>query len=98
MKTDSQYRQGAFRTYVLPVLVLLTCLRVWLGPFPIIETAQAQIPDAGLQRKILVEEVRKTNQLLTEIKQLLTSHTFNVRMEGADNKADTAAKRRGRGG
>ncbi len=98
MTTDSQHRQGTFRAYILPALIMLTCLRVWMGPFPIIETAQAQIPDAGLQRKLMVEEVRKTNRLLTEIKQLLTSHIFNVRIEGADNQADKSARKRGRGG
>lgn len=69
----------------LYALAVLTCLRVWLGPTQILPQAEAQIPDAGLQRKLLLEEVQRTNELLIEIKQLLTDHTFNVRIAGADN-------------
>lgn len=69
----------------LYALAVLTCLRVWLGPMQILPRAEAQIPDAGMQRKQLLEEVHRTNELLTEIKQMLTAHTFNVRMAGADN-------------
>jgi hypothetical protein len=70
----------------LAVLVLAICVRVALGPISNLNQAQAQIPDSGLQRKQLLDEAKRTNQLLTEIKQLLTSHTFNVRVQGADNQ------------
>ncbi len=75
-----------FRTAAI-LLVLLTCLRVWTGSEPLIERAQAQIPDAGHQRKLLVDETRKTNQLLTEIAQILRERTLNVRLAPADNQA-----------
>ncbi|MCO6439322.1 MAG: hypothetical protein J5J06_19710 [Phycisphaerae bacterium] len=65
--------------------VLATLIRVWLGPIISAPTAVAQIPDAGAQRMQLLEETRKTNQLLTEIRQILLTHTFNVRAAGADN-------------
>ena len=93
MSISSQYRNGVFR-HVIAVVVLATCLRVWFGPLPFVETAQAQIPDSGLQRKLLLEEAKQSTQLLRDIKQILTSHTFNVRMEGADNQADTPLKGR----
>ena len=70
--------------------MLLTCLKVWIGPTRLIERAEAQIPDAGLQRKQLLDEARLTNLLLGEIKQILEKGTINVRTNGADNQADPA--------
>lgn len=69
----------------LYVLAVLTCLRVWLGPTQILPRAEAQIPDAGMQRKLMLEEAQRTNQLLAEIRQILTVQTLNVRIAGADN-------------
>lgn len=66
--------------------LLLTCVRVWTGPFPMLETAYGQIPDAGLQRKQLLDEAKVTNQLLSDIKLALTTGTLHVRLEGADNQ------------
>ena len=59
------------------------------------KVASAQIPDSGMQRKLLLEETRRTNQLLTELIQTIKTGTFKVRIEGTDNKA--TAKRRGGG-
>ena len=64
--------------------VILTCLRIWLGPFPLLERAEAQIPDAGLQRKQIVDESRRTNELLSDIKRILETQTLQVRLQGAD--------------
>lgn len=77
---------GGLRGFI-GLFVVVTCLRVWVGPLAILEPARAQIPDSGRQRKQLLEEARRTNQLLTEIKQLLKDHTFNVRTERADNQS-----------
>lgn len=66
--------------------VLLTCLRVWTGPLPMLEKAYGQLPDAGLQRKQILDEAKTTNQLLTEIKETLAKGTLHVRLEGADNQ------------
>lgn len=71
----------------ISLFALLTCLRIWVGPATFVEPARAQIPDSGMQRKLLLEEARQTNRLLAEIKQLLENGTFNVRMQGADNQA-----------
>lgn len=65
--------------------VLLTCVRVWTGPGQWEPTAQAQIPDAGLQRKQAIEEARRTNQLLSEIREILSDGVLNVRVQSADN-------------
>jgi hypothetical protein len=70
----------------LSLFILLTCLRVWVGPFPILPEARAQIPDSGLQRKLLLEEAQRTNQLLSDIKRFLESGDLNVRIKGTDNQ------------
>ncbi len=93
-----QYQKRRFLPHAVIVFVLLTCLWVWVGPTAVLPAAQAQIPDSGLQRKLLLDEARRTNLLLVEIKQILTSHTFNVRMEGADNQARPPVKPRVGGG
>ena len=82
---------------VIGLGLLITVIRVWTGPVPLIEQASAQIPDSGLQRKQLLAETRRTNQLLEEIKQILDSGTLNVRFSGADNPSDAPAKNRKRG-
>ena len=94
MFTASQHRGSGFLTRALVIFVLLTCLRVWLWPAPMLPEALAQIPDSGLQRKLLLEEVQQTNRLLGEVREILRSHTFNVRIEGADNQAHPPAARR----
>lgn len=75
------------------LFVLATCLRVWMGPFSMLSEAYGQIPDAGLQRKLILEESIRTNQLLAEIKTVLAERTLNVRIQGADNSAKDAAPR-----
>ena len=74
------------------LFVMATCLRVWIGPMPLSPSAHAQIPDSGLQRQQVIEEARRTNVLLTEIKRILLDGTLNVRLSGADNQADTKAR------
>lgn len=66
-------------------IVALTCLRVWLGPEQTAPAAMAQIPDSGLQRKHIVDELRQVNRTLQEIQQTLKTGTLKVRIEGADN-------------
>ena len=65
-----------------------TCLKVWTGGASFVTDARAQLPDPGLQRKEMVAEVRRTNELLTDILALLKSGKLHVRVEGADNQAD----------
>lgn len=97
MKTQLHRRRRSTWTGVVGVLLLLACLRAWFGPFALVEPALAQIPDSGLQRKQILEEARRTNQLLEEIKKILQEHTLNVRLRSADNQTDAPAKPRKRG-
>jgi hypothetical protein len=82
----SERRQNRFVNRLVTLFVALTCLRIWLGPFPLLERAEAQIPDAGLQRKQILDEAKHTNELLSDIKRILESQTLHVRLEGADNQ------------
>jgi len=82
----SEPRRNRFVNRLVTFFVVLTCLRIWLGPFPLLERAEAQIPDAGLQRKQILDEAKHTNELLSDIKRILESQTLHVRLEGADNQ------------
>ena len=73
------------------MFVLLTCIRVWTGPVAVEKTALAQIPDSGMQRKQQIDEAKKTNQLLSEIKLLLAEGVLNVRVQSADNSTGAAS-------
>ena len=66
--------------------VLLTCLRVWLGPVDLLPRARGQIPDSGLQRRQLLEAVRESNEQLRQILSVLKSGTLNVRLVSTDKK------------
>lgn len=72
---------------LLLVFVLASCLRVWLGPIPILPRAQAQIPDSGKQRFELIGQAQQTNHLLEQILATLREGTLNVRMDGTDKNA-----------
>lgn len=78
---------------ILGAFVLLSCLRAWVSPGPFLPVAEAQIPDAGLQRKQILDAIDRTNALLGELKQDLQNGTLNVRIVGADNKAENGTGR-----
>lgn len=79
---------------LLLVFVLASCLRVWLGPIPVLPRAQAQIPDSGKQRFELIGQAQQTNQLLEQILATLRDGTISVRMTDIDK---TAKENTGRG-
>lgn len=91
-KTENSAFQFILRT-IGCLIVLATCLHVWVGPFSMLPQAYGQIPDAGLQRKLILEEAVRTNQLLAEIKNMLAERTLNVRIQGADNPAGAGTPR-----
>lgn len=79
------YSRSRWIERTLMVVVLLTCLRVWIGPVDILNKAQAQLPDSAKQRIMLLNETKQTNRLLSEIKQILRNETLHVRLQTADN-------------
>jgi hypothetical protein len=97
MTRDYQGRGARLLRVAVGFFVLLTCLRVWTVPPRWAEPALAQIPDSGLQRKEMLDEARRTNELLSDIKRLLQEHTFNVTVVGADKQSPPPAKAGGGG-
>lgn len=93
MKTRSQYQQRSWLSGLILFIVLGTCLRIWVGPISFTDEARAQIPDSGMQRRLLLMEAARTTVLLTEIRDLLKTHTLNVRIQGADNQVDKRTRR-----
>jgi len=69
---------------VVTIIALVTLIKVWAGPITITQEAMAQIPNSGKQRIQLLEQAKRTNQLLTEIKKILSHDTLKVHWEGAD--------------
>jgi hypothetical protein len=66
-------------------LIVVTCLRVWLGPIQPLDRAQAQIlPNPADQRIATLQEARRTNQLLEKLISTLETRTFKVRIEAND--------------
>ena len=96
MERRCQLQRGRLVRGVVSLAILAICIRIWTGPASVIEPAQAQLPDSAMQRRELLEEAKRTNQLLGQIRQLLQSHTFNVRIAGADNQADVPTGHQGR--
>ena len=79
---------------VCVTFVILTCLRVWVGPVNAVAQRPTTLPDSALQRKLQLEELRRSNVILEDIRRILTSQTLKVRIEGADNTGTD--KKRGR--
>ncbi len=98
MQPDHHKHHSAVRHFVrgsVGALLVLTCLRVWLGPEPILPRAEAQLPNPAAQRLEIVKELRRTNELLEAIDKRLKTGTLHVRLEGADNQSDTSTGPRG---
>ncbi|MFH0947139.1 MAG: hypothetical protein V2A76_18280 [Planctomycetota bacterium] len=79
MTSMNKTRWSRFLTGSVMVVVLAICLGLWSRAGLLTGTAQAQVPDSGLQRKQMLEQMVRTNQLLTEIKQILEGGTVQVK-------------------
>jgi hypothetical protein len=87
MSDQAQATASRALRFVLVFVLALTVMKVWMSPAPLIDTAQAQIPDAGTQRRELVDEMRRTNALLQQLSDTIQTQTFKVRVEGLDKVA-----------
>ncbi len=85
MANQTQQPNRQILRVILGAFLLVTCIKVWLGPANVVQTAEAQIPNAGTQRIQLVNEVRKSNELLAQIALTLKSQTLKVEVQGTDN-------------
>jgi hypothetical protein len=71
---------------ILTALLGIVAVELWVALPSTAPAAVAQIPDTGLQRLQIVEEARKTNELLREILDHLKNGTVKVRTESADKR------------
>ncbi len=91
MNAPPQPQRARWLRHVIVGFVLLTCFRIWTGAQPMVESARAQLPDSAAQRFRLIEEIRRSNELLADIRKILDTQTLNVRLQGADNQATAPA-------
>ena len=77
---------------LMALMVVAMCLGVAVGPFSALSTARA-IPDAGFQREKLVEEVKKTNELLKQLIKVIRTETVQVKIEKARKEPLAPTKR-----
>ena len=86
----SHLSRGSGRLFAerMVIAFLLLGLGVWLGFGVLTSPVQAQMAafDDTAQRKLLLDEARKTNRLLGEVLQVLRSGVLNVRIQGTDKK------------
>lgn len=74
---------------VLTVIALLLAAHLWTGwsATPVFESAAVAqsgggIPDAGAQRKEMIDQLKKINQQVDQMSELLKSGRARVRIEG----------------
>ena len=82
--TLDRYTRGVLTA--LAGLLTVLIVELWVGMPGSAPTAQAQIPDTGLQRQNLVQETQKTNELLQKIYDQLKTGTIKVKTETADKR------------
>jgi hypothetical protein len=87
---------GRLGRVALGTILVLTALKVWLPPATLTSTALAQIPDSGAQRNEMIEQTKRTNQLLADILETLRKQPFKVEMLGTDNTGATPRPAAGR--
>ena len=69
---------------VLTVLLAVIAIELWAARPSMTPAAMAQVPDSGAQRNQMIEETRRTNQLLEQILDHLKTKTVKVKMADTD--------------
>ncbi len=82
---------------LIGVFLVVTCIRAWAPNEPVLSVAKAQVVNPSAQRRDLVREAKRTNQLLTDIKKILESGELKVRVEGLDTLGVSGQSPRKRG-
>lgn len=77
---------------VIAVLLAVLIVELWALRPETAPAAHAQIPDTGLQRQQIVDEQRRTNELLSAMLEHLRTQSVKVRVESSE-KPMSAAKR-----
>ncbi len=70
-------------------LLFIVVIELALLLLPGIPSAQAQIPDSGLQRLQLIDAVERTNQKLDDLNKLLRTQVLKVKVVSTDNDKQT---------
>jgi hypothetical protein len=85
MCAQNDSRSSSILKKLWVALIVVTCLRVWLGPIQALDRAQAQVlPNPADQRVATLQEARRTNQLLEKLISTLETRTLKVRIEDND--------------
>ena len=77
-------RRTGLEAVIAVSLLSLIAIQLWCGSVSVLPSASAQIPDTGLQRKQLIDEQRRTNELLEQILDTLQSRTIKVYVAASD--------------
>ena len=85
MTSKAHTRKQNLLGTVCVAFVVLTCLRVWVGPVSVQAQRPTTLPDSALQRKLQLKELQRSNEILHEIRDILKTQTLKVSIEGADN-------------
>jgi hypothetical protein len=78
------------RGVLIALIALLTVIAIelWAGRPDMVPAAQAQVPDSGLQRYQILDEARRTNQLLEQILEHLRTKAVKVSIADTDKAKD----------
>jgi hypothetical protein len=91
MERNAEHPEHRIGRTLVAAILLATCVKVWVGPAEVLPIAAAQIPDSGMQRKQMVDEIQQTNALLGEIIHILKTQGIKVVLPSADKAGAGAA-------
>lgn len=77
---------------VITVLLAVLIVELWALRPDSATPAHAQIPDTGLQRQQIVDEQRRTNDLLSATLEHLRTKPIKVRVEASEKPAGQAKR------
>lgn len=95
---EAEWKHDRFlRGILVTIAILLAVIAValWDRRPSMLPTAQAQIPDTAKQRQQVVEESRRTNQLLSQILTHLRTKPVKVQIEATDEREESRRSRAG---
>lgn len=95
-ETTTTIQLDRFTRMILTALTLLLAIiavELWAFAPDTTPRASAQIPDTGMQRKLIVDESKRTNELLERILDHLETKPIRVHLI-ADEKSDAEGQRR----
>jgi hypothetical protein len=89
MGPNSTQRRLATLLSLIAGLLFIVVVELAMLLWPGVPSAQAQIPDSGLQRLQLLDAVERTNQKLDDLNKLLRTQVLKVKVVSTDNDKQT---------